>query len=349
MLPPWSGSPSSGRDVVPDALPVPPRVAVPALFLWLAAVQSLHRYVRLSRPSVGLHPDVTSAWLPVAEAVFAGTPLYAPGATDNKPPLFELLNLAVYATDHYVLAFLALVGLANGAVAALLWQVGRRHGASRVGLVAGVLYLGALPVVDGTAINVRSFAMVGVLAALVARRPAARGVALAAGALCSQYALLALPLVALDGLSDALAARRRGLWRFGAATGATLIAGFAAVGLIWGPTAAVDALHWSVGRAPRYVLAVGPSVLTLPSTWARLLVGMHLRLLGLVWFGALGLLIVGHAARQGAEWGVGPLAALLGVTFGIPLFVRPFATYWLYPLPGIALLSAMGLRTVLAR
>lgn len=348
---PTSAAPPGSDDGPATAdLPAPVWRAVPFVLPWLALLQVIHRYTQLSRPSVGLHPDVTSAWQPVAEAVFAGVPLYAPGATDNKPPLFEFLNLAAYATDHYVLVFLLLVGLANGAVAVLVWQRCRQCGAHRVGLIAAVSYLGVLPAIDGTTINARTFAMVGVLAALVARRPVVRGVALAAGALCSQYVLLALPLVALDGMRGRQSRSRcRWLWRFGVATAVTVAAGFVAPGIIWGPAATVDAVHWSVGRAPGYVLEHGPSAATLPWAWVRLLLGMHVQLLGVLSFGIVGLVVCLRRTLRGHHWGLHQLGLGLAGLLGLPLLVRPFPTYWLYPLPGIAILAALGLRTLISR
>ena len=343
---------SRERDDVPATagLPDPVWRAVPFILPWLALLQVFHRYTQLSRPSVGLHPDVTSAWQPVAEAVFSGVPLYSPGATDNKPPLFEFINLAAYATDHYVLTFLLLVGLANGVVAVLIWQCCRQRGVHRIGLIAAVSFLGVLPAVDGLTINARTFAMVGVLAALVARRPVVRGVALAAGALCSQYALLALPLIALDGTRGRQSrARYQWLWRFGVATVATVATGFSVPGIIWGPAATADAVYWSVGRAPGYILERGPSVTTLPWAWVRLFLGMHVRLLGMLSFGVVGVVVGIRRTLRRHRWGLDQLALGLAGLLGLPLLVRPFPTYWLYPLPGIAILAALGLRSLIGR
>ncbi|WP_227377285.1 hypothetical protein [Haladaptatus halobius] len=104
------------------------RRLVDLALLGIGCSEALVRYLRILTAQTSPHPDMTTMWRPVAEAVLAGAPPYLTAPVDNKPPLFEYLNLAVAATNRYLVVFLLLVGLANGAVAYLLWRTHAESG-----------------------------------------------------------------------------------------------------------------------------------------------------------------------------------------------------------------------------
>jgi hypothetical protein len=341
-----TGQSAPVRRRFPDALPT--HTAFLALLLAAGLFGGLRRLARLSTGEVSLHPDLRLVWSDLAAAVASGTPLYTGVAVDNKPPLFELLNVGAYLTGEYVLALVLLVALANGLAAAFLWQAAAVRGHSRTGALAALLFLLALPLVDGTVVNVRSLAVAGTLFALATRSPTSRGVGVACAVLCSQHAVFALPVVAYDGYVEA-GRSRRWLGRF-LVTGAlvtTLVYG--AVLTVWGWPSLVGAVRATVGSAAPYLLSYGPSVFVSTGTWWRYTLRMHLQLwvvLALSLWG-LGRAIVAMRDRPLTAWGTPHLLVALLVASSLPLVVRPFVTYWLYPLPAIALLGAFGADAVL--
>lgn len=339
--------PRSVRRRLPDTLPT--HTAFVALLLAAGLFGALHRLARLSTGEATLHPDVRLVWYDLARAVAGGTPLYTGAAVDNKPPLFELLNVGAYLTGEYVLTLVLLVGLANGLAAAFLWRAVAVRGYPRAGALGALLFLLALPLVDGTVINVRSLAIAGLLFALATRSPAARGVGVACAVLCSQHAVFVLPVVAYDGYVQA-GRSHHWLLRF-ASTGllvTTLVYG--AVLAVWGWRSLVGAVGATLGTAVPYLLSYGPSVFVSTGTWGRYTFRMHLQLavvLALALWG-LGRALVAIRERAWAAWEAPHLLVALLVTSSLPLVVRPFVTYWLYPLPAIAVLAAFGAEAVLS-
>jgi hypothetical protein len=198
--------PRAVRRRVPDGLPV--QAAFVAVLLAAGLSGGLRRLARLSAGTVSLHPDVQLVWYDLARAVTSGTPLYTGVAVDNKPPLFELLNVGAYLTGEYVPSLVLLVGLANGLAAVFLWRAAATPGHSRTGALGALLFLLVLPPVDGTVVNVRSLAVAALLFALATRSSVTRGTGVACAVLCSQPAVFVLPVVAYDGYARAGRSRR---------------------------------------------------------------------------------------------------------------------------------------------
>lgn len=317
--------------------------------------QASVRYFRILTGAADLHPDARLVWRPLARAVRDGATLYVPPATDNKPPLFEFLNVAVGLTDAYTFTFLLLVALANGVSAVLLYRLFVRHGMWRAGVLAATGFVLVVPVVAGHAINVRSFAVCAFLCALSVRSAELGGTATAVAALFSQYLVLGA-LVAYWWRGHVRTDERvtsRWLLRFVAAAVATCAVAYGAVLAAWGWPAFVGSLHWSIGSAGRYFTAYGPSVWVGQRAW---LIYMADRVRWLWPF--LLLVLVGGVAvlagrvpgptRTNASSATMEFQRMLvgaGTLFGSLLFVRPYETYWLYALPWFAGLAALGLRT----
>jgi hypothetical protein len=324
-----------------------PREAVFALLLTNAGLFiGVARLLRLEAGRASVHPDVRLVWRPLARAVAGGTALYTPGATDNKPPLFELLNLLAYLTDHYLVVLTLAVGLANGVAATCLWRACAVRGRVRIGGLGALLFLWTLPLVNGAAINVRSFTVALLLFGLVSRHPLVRGFAVGCALCVSQHAAFVVPVVAYDGYR---CAGRSLAWvgRFLGALAGAVLAAFGTVLAVWGGASLAGAVHATVGSAGPYLLAYGPSVWISTATWTLITLRMHLRLWVVLAFAVWGGWLTWRRATRASGWGPAHLLLSLLVALSLPLVVRPFVTYWLYPLPVASVLAAAGVRAAL--
>ena len=339
---PFEADDRPASDRLTDQLPV-------ALGLFGVGVfESFVRFVRIQTGRTTPHPDVTTTWSPIAEKTLSGVPLYHASATDNKPPVFEYINLAVATTGNYLVVFLLLVGLVNGGIAYLLWRTHAERGRHTTGVVSGILFLLAVPLVSGHAINVRSFTLLGVLLALRSPWPTTSGLALAAAGLTSQYAIFALPGLVYDRLNRVPPRRWvKWLFRFALAVALGVSSVYLSVYVFWGEASFVASLRWSVGSAERYLLEWTPSLWNGTRTWARIHGRTVIRIGVLLALATIGSIVTLRRPPSDDEaWDVERRALAFVGLFTIPLLIRPFATYWLYPLPWIATLSTTGLLTV---
>lgn len=320
---------------------------VPA-FLLIGVLETMNRFLRISAGVQQTHIDVRCCWRPLAEAVLAGKPIYVRPAVDNKPPLFELLNVAVAATGRYLLVFLLLVGLANAATAILLWKICDQRNASRVGLVAGGLFLASVPVAGGLVVNVRSFAVAGILLSLSTTKPTARGATIAAAGLFSQHAVFAIPALAYDRIRHLEHSQRvRWLGVFALSGLGVVAAAFGTVYAVWGAESLQGAFYWTFGAAQKYTTNPEvPSLIGDTSGWAMALYREGVRHLVVLVPAAI---VVQLALSESKPKRLlrstnAPLvtAALLALSMSIPLFVRAYRAYWLYPFPFLALLASIG-------
>ncbi|MFH5797482.1 hypothetical protein [Haladaptatus sp. CMAA 1911] len=317
-------------------------------FLLVGILETLNRYFRILSGLQQPHVDVRCCWRPLANAVLAGKPMYVRPAVDNKPPLFELLNVAVAATGRYLLVFFVLIGIVNAFSAILLWRICAERNAPRVGLMAGLLFLTSVPATGGTVINVRSFAIAGILLALWFDHPLARGVTIAVAGLFSQHAVFAIPVLAYDGLRYL----ERDDWVEWLATfvagGLGVVAvSFGFVYLAWGPASFQGALYWSFGAAKKYTTnPVVPSLIGDTSRWLAALYRSTIKHLFLLVPAAAVVyqLLTERGSKRILRSTNAPVvtATLLAFSMTIPLFVRAYRAYWLYPLPFLALLASIG-------
>lgn len=318
------------------------RIVLACFFVVIGQVAMAVQYllVRLSARTV--HYDVKVKWLPIAEQLANGRVLYLTTTFDNKTPLWHALNFLVYRTGHYVVAFYLLVGLANAAIAYLLWEWLRREGKGKAGIVAGGSYLAASPVVLGTVINVRSFAMVLVLLALLTRRAAIRGAFTAVAVLFSQFSVLAIPVLLYDGW------RRSGKqydWacRYLVAGAATGVVAYLPLVLVWSPEAAVAGVkatflefnHCAFEKVDNF------SPYNRPRMWAVHLLEVAQKLLVLL-VGAAGA-VAYRTLRSGWTWDAFTKATVLAALFTATLLVKSLAYYWLPPVVFLSVLLGTGL------
>ncbi|WP_273835103.1 hypothetical protein [Halococcus sp. PRR34] len=206
----------------------------------LSFVGAIIQHLQLTIGGDSLFYDAREVWQPLASEVFGGAALYAT-VWDNKPPLFQVLNLIVAATDAYVSVFLIAIAFANLATAVLIVVLCDREGYARVGRLAALLFLAMCLALPGYQINPRQFANVGILIALIATRPAVAGGAVAVAGLLTQFSVLAIPVVVWRRWRARTTVRsdERWLFRF-IATGLAVVAvAYLAVGAVWGTDAMV--------------------------------------------------------------------------------------------------------------
>lgn len=317
-------------------------------FLFIGVAETAIRYLRVDIGQQTPHVDVRCCWRPLAEAVLAGTPIYIRPAIDNKPPLFEFLNIAVAATGEYLLVFYLVIGLVNGLAAVLLWRVCVQRGAPRIGLIAGLLFIATVPIVGGTVINVRSFAVAGILLSLAVSNPVGRGVAVGAACLFSQHAVFAIPILAYDRLRT-LDRDHAVRWFVMFALGgiSIVVATFGSVYVIWGAPSLFGAVKWSFLKAAQYTTnPVVPSLFGDTWEWGVALYLMMSKLFHLLIPATL------IASFTLTDWrrrfaalttnGLALMATLLALSLSVPLLIRAYRAYWLYPLPFLSLLASIG-------
>lgn len=331
------------------------RVLWPLVLLSTGLGLGIERYTNLTWGNALPNPDVTRMFYPIAEGVAAGGRLYGPELADNKPPLWQLLNVAAYETGEYTLVLLLCVGVTNGLTAVLLWHWLTRTAKSPIPLLASVLLLLALPLVGGHHINSRPFALLFLVAAFAVSGPMKRGGAVAVATLFNAYAALFVPVVLWCVWRDHSSADSIGASARYLASGAVVaISVFAGVGLIWGTASVWAALAWSFGlplsdgvsssavhqaadmphsylartwpvsHPVRWLSYGGTVVLQLSVLFVLALVGLSRRpLLGSV-----------ELSRT--------VPVALSVAM-LPLLFRTYEQYWILPLPFLATFAALGI------
>lgn len=313
------------------------------LFTTVALLQTAWRYAKLKWGSADYWFDAGQVWIPLANRVLSGTPLYTGKAVDNKPPLWQFLNLTADASGHYPLVMFGLVGLANAMAALLLarWLT-KDCGVNRgTAALAGLFFLAALPAIHGTIINVRSFALVGVLAAIQTRSPVRSGAAISAATLFSQFAAFGIPVLILrayrnPSFSDTWSWVGRFCF---SGLGVAAIA-FGAVYAVWGWPSFVGSLKYSFYASTWYVQRPLANPLTSPVGYLRRIIQVMFDLSYLL-IPAGGAVMVTLRGRLPMER---QQSFLLGLTaaFLAPLLVKSLLYYWMHVLPFLSALGALG-------
>jgi len=317
-----------------------------AAIMILLVIQTIRRYLLVNYGPEQMHWDAWAVWKPAAEAVLSGTPLYMGQAVDNKPPLFHFLNILVASTGRYHLAFLLVVAIGNLLIAVLLWKFLTRYELGEVGALGAILFVAALPFVNGNVINVRTFALVGILSALIVRQPTVSGFLLGCASLFTQYAIIALPVVLGIRLYETTEGDhlRRGLMFIGSGL-ASVVTTFVIVCGVWGLDSVQNGLQMTYWGAPDYVSRGGvPSSVDSPLIWVGEIyfivveLGFILVPAGI----AVARLCYGRVYLNERNMTM-DLVAVLAVLFSLPLAVRAYHFYWILPLPFMAVLAALAL------
>lgn len=311
--------------------------------LLLGFLQGLFRFFQVTQGPKTLFSDAKGVWLPLARQLATGATLYTGSAVDNKPPLFEFLNLGIYLTGHYVLVWAILIGVANAISALLLWRLLAMHGRERAGLVAALVLMGVLPFVGGLHVNVRCLALPLVLVALISRRATVSGIALALAGLFSQYAVLAIPVVLVSALVRSRTRRDALTWtvQFCALGLATAAVWFGAVAIVYGPTAMVNGMAWSVGLKDSYLtMTQKHSPFHTPVLYVADFVRLFVYLPYVFVPAAIGF---GRALEdvRSRRWSLQLILASTAFLLGLSLLIRSFWTYWQLPIAFVVALAAL--------
>lgn len=289
--------------------------------------------------------NTRNVWLPLAEAVFSGGDLYL-SQWDNKPPLFQFINLAVYATGAYKLVFFIIIGLANGATAVLIWKLCQRHGFDVIGAIAALLFLATAPATaNALQIDPRQFANVCLLLALLASSSVRAGALVAAAGLLSQFSVLTIPLVIWTHVR---ARPDRVAWtaRF-AIAGLTVVAiAFAIVLAVWGSEAAATGFEYSFFSASDYVqryVDQGIGLFGDPIGWTFYQFAAVVDNLLLVGLAAIGACMT-VTATQTNRVRLGTVALAGAGLLLLPRLIRSGPIYLLPPLPFLSILATFGMQ-----
>jgi len=290
--------------------------------------------------------DARTVWRPLArEVLYEGQPLFGPDQFENKPPLWQFLNLGVEYAGPYYLLFYALTGVAHGVAAFGLFAWARRYGEARLGALAALLFLASVHAGFMARIDPRPYAAALVFVALLSSRATVAGASLAAATTMIQYAFFAVPVVIWRAVRDS--SRREVAWwvaKFGAAGVAVAVVVFGAVGVVWGTTALEYAIRYTVFMTADYTTT--HSIFIVPVK----LVGGHAawttELFAIVIPASLA---VATLLADGRDWrSARGESALLAGSLMLPFLIRGHGMYWYSPLPFLALLAAFGLRDFFA-
>jgi hypothetical protein len=304
--------------------------------------QGVYRYLLIRFGNHELSWDAQNWWIPVSEAVFSGTPLYVGAAMDNKPPLFQFLNLAVASTGYYNFVFLFLIGLTTGFVALLLAMWIQRIRDKTAGLLAGLLFLSCVPAAGGFIINVRTFGVAALLVALLLQGPIKKGVAIAVGGLFTQFIIFAIPVVVYHNFCQNSNDFFKSWFLKFSSAGLSIVAiSYAVVGLIWGVESLFAGIVQSFIIGPLYAVATESPLgmttggeqyapLTNPLFYSSELIDVIIRIPHVL---IPAYLLIRTQIIDEKNWSTKKLLIGLSFVLLLPLLVRGFRTNWIYSLP----------------
>jgi len=290
--------------------------------------------------------DARTVWRPLArEVLYEGQPLFGPDQYENKPPLWQFLNLAVEYVGPYYLLFYTLTGVAHGVAAFGIYAWARRYGEARLGALAALLFLASVHAGFMARIDPRPYAAALTFAALLSSRATVAGASLAAATTMIQYAFFAVPVVIWRAVRDR--PRREMAWwiaKFGVAGVAVAVVVFGAVGVVWGTTALKYAVRYTVFMTADYttthsILIVPVRVVGGHAAWTTELYAVVIP----------ATLAIATLLADGPDWrSARGESALLAGSLMLPFVIRPHGMYWYSPLPFLAVLAAFGLRDFFA-
>lgn len=339
------------------------RHPVPSLLLFcvIGVMQTTAQYFRVVFGPSEFRIDLTELWHPIAREVLAGEALYLGSTVDNKPPLFLILNTVIEFVGPYYPLFFIILGSVNGTVAFLVYRYLATNDLPQIGVIGALFFLSAIPLVNGTKINVRSFALLGVMVSIMIRNPILRGGAISVAGLFSQYSVFLIPVLMWDSYRTLSTQKEWVVWslEFIISGLVLLITVFAVLAIVWSPTSALSGFYWSFGiklhplpdTNPLRLGAVPPGTyfscrwgpyLCNPLVWGGYLYYRASRLVYLLPFTAIGSLLALGSLYSGS-WTVREQSLFAMGALSLPFLIRSFGQYWILPLPFIAILAAFGI------
>jgi len=321
-----------------------PRKIPAILFSGIAVLYQFVYFLRLKFGKTTLSPDVRTVWHPLAKSIIEGQVLYV-DVWDNKPPLFEYINIAVEATGYYIPVFFLLIAIANAATAFGIYYFASNYTGPGVASIAGIGFLVGIPATHGFILNVRSLSLPFIIAGLITSRSAYRGVFAGLAGLISQYSALALLIyIAHDFVTNRASIRREG--KMILISVIVVAVGYLSLLLIWGPSAMIQGVETTVFSAGDYATTTKRGVVENPLRWSGWLLFAASKLLFLL-LPALAALGVGYRSESDKE--LIQVATVGTVSLWLPILVNNLLVYWVFPLPFISLLAAVGLEGLIER
>lgn len=282
--------------------------------------------------------DAREVWKPLATNVLAGGEPYTE-IWDNKPPLWEYLMI-LSAVFNFTIAGHLLVGLSNLISSVFLHKVTTKEtGYWIAGAVAAIVYLGALPHMNGVIINVRSAANVLILIGVYYRKTAWKiGIALALAGCITQYAWLITPVFAPLGYHKY---GSRWLTEYTIAGFGSVVSVFLPL-LVWGPDVLLAGIRQTFFSLDNHVAKAHHNILATPMLWT-------IQIAAVVEDNVL--VFAGVVAASVAErrWFIqdefGRVTLACAAIFTLLLFVKSLRYYWLLPLPFYTIIIGRSIST----
>lgn len=334
-----------------------PRIHV-AILVVVTGGLGLLQYAHIAITEAQWRGDAATVWRPFAQAVLNGATPYTATVWDNKPPLFELLNIVAEATGYYFIAMLLFVTVAHAISAVCLYTLWQRYGRPDIGFLAGILFV-AMLAVNGFQILNKPLSTALIMLALIVRGPTRRGLLLGAACMITQYSILAAPLIGLLALHDREtgASAMRASFKF-AAGGALIVAiNYGSLAILYNVDTAIRALGYSSGFTGQYATTqnhIEAFLLASPISWSIGFIGVAEHIL----FVLLPALVGGyHTAKRlnvrrlltlhPPALSPATTLLLLVVTVSPSLIIRFWGSYWLQIYPALAGLAALGITELL--
>jgi hypothetical protein len=286
--------------------------------------------------------DAQDHFIPLAEAVLSGTPLYISPAVDNKPPLGTGIHIFILATEQYELVYPLLVGVVNALIAIIIFQHVYQSQSVRQGAVASLLYIGFLPMINADHVGIRVFGMLMLVSAVFKlKRPETRGLALGFGGMFTQYLIFAVPVIMYIQYKE----NREGfhIWagKFVFGNAVAVLLTYGSVFVIWGKDSLLNSIEYSIfsvisytGRVSSYQQA---SPTTNPISWGGNIFHIFV-LLFVITIPATVMFIQFFRRKNTAAYLRNSF--LLTLAMAVPFLVRSFPVYWIYVLPWLAIVSS---------
>ena len=312
-------------------------------------IEMTHQYAVYIMGFATRRDDVTSVYYPMARGVLRGGDLYIT-QWDNRPPLFQFLNIAVGATGEYMLVFYLLLAVANAVTAILLWRLSSRHFPVKIGLLAGLIYVFALPIAHGQVIGARPFSNILILGSFLIGSPAVSGLLLAGAGLFHQYSVFVIPAALYYHYAfSPVEIDLRWILKFSVAGLMLVGISYLFVGLVWGLDSLTAGIRYTFFGAGDYVLeSRSHSILSNPPIW----LGNEwqtVRSHSLYYLSVVVAVFAWHresASNNGkrtSNYQSVPVFAVAAILLSLPRLIRNAELYNLLPLPFVSLLSAVGL------
>lgn len=231
-------------------------------------------------------------WRSIGNAVIQNdVPLYIGMAWDNKPPLFELLNLLFTLSGEYYISFLFAVALSNGLSACIIYKISSRINGPGTGILAALLFFSLLPALNGVNTTPRPFAVTALLLSIYISSPIQRGVAIGISGLFIQVTGTAAIPLGLVGMANNQKSRYY-ISAYLLSIAITIAIGYSLVGVLWSTNSLVAAINHSIvgaveyasGGTSRYglattlmigILAAGVSAVQLPQITIPFVIGLY--------------------------------------------------------------------------